>query len=101
MLVAFGGRTGGAELLVMSVVVAVAGRRDAIARWVAAGFGAVGGAVYLSYSPPDLLFRAVELTTHSAVSTIIASILAVATLAGMAVFGDRTIKNEFRRRLHF
>lgn len=79
VLVAFGGRTGGAVLLVMSVVVAVAGRRDAIARWVAAGFGAVGGAVYLSYSPPDLLFRAVELTTHSAVSTIIASILAVAS----------------------
>ncbi|BCI79463.1 hypothetical protein MTY66_10880 [Mycolicibacterium sp. TY66] len=79
VLVAFGGRTGGAVLLAMSVVVAVAGRRDAIARWVAAGFGAVGGAVYLSYSPPDLLFRAVELTTHSAVSTIIASILAVAS----------------------
>lgn len=79
VLVAFGGRTGGAVLLAMSVVVAVAGRRDAIARWVAAGFGAVGGAIYLSYSPPDLLFRAVELTAHSAVSTIIASILAVAS----------------------
>lgn len=79
VLVAFGGRTGGAVLLAMSVVVAVAGRRDAIARWVAAGFGAVGGAVYLSYSPPDLLFRAVELTAHSAVSTVIASILAVAS----------------------
>ena len=79
VLVAFGGRTGGAVLLAMSVVVAVAGRRDAIARWVAAGFGAVGGAIYLSYSPPDLLFRAVELTAHSAVSTVIASILAVAS----------------------
>lgn len=79
VLVAFDGRTGGAVLLAMSVVVAVAGRRDAIARWVAAGFGAVGGAVYLSYSPPDLLFRAVELNTHSAVSTVISSILAVAS----------------------
>lgn len=79
VLVAFGGRTGGAVVLAMSVVVAVAGRRDAIARWVAAGFGAVGGAVYLSYSPPDLLFRAVELTAHSAVSTVIASILTVAS----------------------
>ena len=77
VLVAFDGRTGSAVLLAMSVVVAVAGRRDAIARWVAAGFGAVGGAVYLSYSPPDLLFRAVELNTHSAVSTIVSSILAV------------------------
>lgn len=79
VLVAFDGRTGGAVLLAMSVVVAVAGRRDAIARWVAAGFGAVGGAVYLSYSPPDLLFRAVELNTHSAVSTVISSILAIAS----------------------
>jgi len=78
VLVAFDGRTGGAVLLAMSVVVAVAGRRDAIARWVAAGFGAVGGAVYLSYSPPDLLFRAVELSTRSAVSTIVSSLLAVA-----------------------
>ncbi|OBJ36818.1 hypothetical protein A5630_06210 [Mycolicibacterium mucogenicum] len=77
VLVAFDGRTGSAVLLAMSVVVAVAGRGDAIARWVAAGFGAVGGAVYLSYSPPDLLFRAVELNTHSAVSTIVSSILAV------------------------
>ncbi|WP_036427621.1 MULTISPECIES: DUF2339 domain-containing protein [unclassified Mycobacterium] len=77
VLVAFDGRTGSAVLLAMSVVVAVAGRRDAIARWVAAGFGAVGGAVYLSYSPPDLLFRAVELNTHNAVSTIVSSILAV------------------------
>ena len=78
VLVAFDGRTGSAVLLATSVVVAVAGRRDAIARWVAAGFGAVGGAIYLSYSPPDLLFRAVELSTRSAVSTIVSSILAVA-----------------------
>ncbi|MCX8563053.1 DUF2339 domain-containing protein [Mycolicibacterium mucogenicum] len=84
VLVAFDGRTGGAVLLAMSVVVAVAGRRDAIARWVAAGFGAVGGAVYVSYSPPDLLFRAVELNTHSAVSTIVSSILAVAGAVAVA-----------------
>ena len=38
---------------------------------------------------------------HSLVGAVVPSILAVATLAGMAVFGDRTIKNEFRRRLHF
>lgn len=78
VLVAFDGRTGSAVLLAMSIVVAVAGRRDAIARWAAAGFGAVGGAVYLGYSPPDLLFRAVELSTRNAVSTIVSSVLAVA-----------------------
>ena len=38
---------------------------------------------------------------HSLVGAVVPSILAVATVAGMAVFGDRTIKNEFRRRLHF
>ena len=38
---------------------------------------------------------------HSLVGAVVPSILAVATLAGMAVFGDRTIKNEFRRRLQF
>ena len=38
---------------------------------------------------------------HSLAGAVVPSILAVATLAGMAVFGDRTIKNEFRRRLHF
>ncbi|OKH79433.1 hypothetical protein EB75_24090 [Mycobacterium sp. ST-F2] len=83
VMVAFDGRTGGAVLLAMSVVVAVAGRQDATARWVAAGFGAVGGAVYLSYSPPDLLFRAVELSTRSAVSAIVSSILAVAAVVAI------------------
>ncbi len=83
VLVAFDGRIGGAVLLAMSGVVAVAGRRDPIARWVGVGFGAVGGAVYLSYSPPDLLFRAVELSTRSAVSTIVSSILAVASVVAV------------------
>ena len=83
VLVAFESRIGGAVLLAMSVVVAISGRRDAIARWAAAGFGAVGGAIYLSYSPPDLLFRAVELSTRSAVSTIVSSILAVASVVAV------------------
>ncbi len=83
VLVAFDGRIGGAVLLAMSVVVAVAGRHDPIARWVGVGFGAVGGAVYLSYSPPDLLFRAVELSTRSAVSTIVSSIFAVASVVAV------------------
>ena len=42
-----------------------------------------------------------KLKFHALVGAVVPSILAVATLAGMAVFGDRTIKNEFRRRLHF
>ncbi|MFQ9681768.1 MAG: DUF6320 domain-containing protein [Ruthenibacterium lactatiformans] len=42
-----------------------------------------------------------SLAGDSLLGAVVPSILAVATLAGMAVFGDRTIKNEFRRRLHF
>ncbi|MDR3663091.1 MAG: DUF2339 domain-containing protein [Mycobacterium sp.] len=76
--VAFDGRTAAAVLFAMAVVVSVAGRRDAMARCVAVGFGLVGGATYLSYAPPDLLFRAMAMTTGSALSTMISSVLAVA-----------------------
>ncbi|MUL64961.1 hypothetical protein BOO86_10850 [Mycobacterium sp. CBMA 234] len=81
--VAVNGRTAGAVLLAMAVVVAVAGRREVIARWVATGFGFVGGAFYLDYSPPELLLRATELKTGSAVSTIISSVLAVACVVAV------------------
>ena len=41
--VAFDGHVAGPVLLAMAVVVAVAGRRDGVARWAAIGFGVVGG----------------------------------------------------------
>ena len=46
--VAFDGYIAGPVLLAMAVVVAIAGRRDDIARWAAIGFGVVGGGIYLA-----------------------------------------------------
>jgi uncharacterized membrane protein len=76
--VAFDGPVAGPVLLAMAVVVAVAGRGSAVARWCAVGFGAVGGVVYLAYAPLATLVRATTLSTPIAVSTLIASVLVVA-----------------------
>jgi hypothetical protein len=76
--VAFDGEIAGPVLLAMAVVVAVAGRRDDIARWAAFGFAVVGSGVYLSYAPPRTLVDATELTTPTAVSTLVSSMLLVA-----------------------
>src|SRR6185295_7526572 len=78
VIVAFDGYIAGPVLLAMAVVVAVAGRRDDIARWAAIGFAVVGGGIYLSYSPPSSLMRATDLDTAAAVSTLVASLLLVA-----------------------
>jgi uncharacterized membrane protein len=78
VIVAFDGYIAGPVLLAMAVVVAVAGRRDDIARWAAIGFAVVGGGIYLSYSPPNSLMRATDLDTAAAVSTLVASLLLVA-----------------------
>ncbi|MGH3674419.1 MAG: DUF2339 domain-containing protein [Mycobacterium sp.] len=76
--VAFDGEVAGPVLLAMAVVVAIAGRRDAVARWAAIGFAVVGGGFYLGYAPPSSLVRATELATPEAVSTLVASILLIA-----------------------
>jgi len=73
--VAFDGYIAGPVLLALAVVVAIAGRHDEIARWVAVGFGVVGGGVFLAYAPPSSLIEATETTTAAAVSTLIASVL--------------------------
>ena len=44
--VAFDGEVAGPVLLAMAVVVAIAGRRDAVVRWAAVGFGVIGGGLY-------------------------------------------------------
>jgi uncharacterized membrane protein len=77
--VVFHGEVAGPVLLAMAVVVAVAGRRDAIARWSAVGFAGVGGATYLSYAPPAVLARATEMSTQDAVTTLISSVLVAAS----------------------
>ena len=69
--VAFDGYVAGPVLLAMAVVVAVAGRRDDIARWAAFGFAVVGGGLYLSYAPPSALVEATALGTAAAISTLV------------------------------
>jgi hypothetical protein len=88
--VAFDGHIAGPVLLAMAVVVAIAGRRDEIARWVAVGFGVVGGGVFLVYAPPSTLVEATEITSAAGVSTLIASVL----LAACAVTFAWTWKSE-------
>ena len=82
--VAFDGEVAGPVLLAMAVVVAVAGRRDDIARWAALGFAVVGGGFYVSYAPPSSLVRATVMTTPEAVSTLVSSVLLVACAVAIA-----------------
>jgi uncharacterized membrane protein len=81
VLVAFDGHIAGPILLAMAIVVAVAARREVIAKWVALGLAVVGAAFYLSYAPPSSLVYATETTTAAAVSTLIASLLLIAFAA--------------------
>ena len=76
--VAFDGEVAGPVLLAMALVVAIAGRRDNVARWAGVGFAVVGGGLYLGYAPPSSLVRATELSAPDAVSTLIASLLLAA-----------------------
>jgi uncharacterized membrane protein len=82
--VAFDGHVAGPVLLAMAVVVAVAGRRDAVARWSALGFAIAGGGLYLSYAPPSSLVRATALSAPAAVSTLMSSLLLVACAVAIA-----------------
>jgi uncharacterized membrane protein len=79
--VAFDGRIAGPVLLAMGVVVALAGRRDPVARWAAVGFAIAGACAHLVYSPPDMLLEATRIGTAAGVSTLVSSVL----LAGVAV----------------
>jgi uncharacterized membrane protein len=75
--VAFDGEAATPVLLAMAVVIAVAGRRDAVARVAAVGFGVIGGLAYLSYAPPTLLVRATQLSTPDSVAILASSILLI------------------------
>jgi uncharacterized membrane protein len=77
--VAFDGYLAGPVLLAMAVLVAIAGRRDDVARWSAFGFAVVGGGIYSSYVPPSTLVQATELSTPAAVSTLVTSLLLMAS----------------------
>ena len=76
--VAFDGPIAGPVVLAMAVVVAVAGRRDDVARWAAVGFAIVGAGVHLSYSPLSDLLEPTEIATASSISTLVSSMLLAA-----------------------
>ena len=82
--VAFDGPVAGPVLLAMAIAVAIAGRRDNVARWSAFGFAVVGGGIYLSYAPPWSLVEATELSTSVVVSTLVSSLLLVACAVAIA-----------------
>lgn len=82
--VAFSGEVATPVLLAMAVVIAVAGRRDAVARFAAVGFGIIGGLRYLSYAPPTSLIRATAVSTPDAIAVLIASILLIAAVVAIA-----------------
>ncbi len=82
--VAFDGHVAGPVLLAMAVVVAVAGRHDAIARWSALGFAFAGGGLYLSYAPPSSLVEATPMDAAAGISTLVSSLLLVACAVAIA-----------------
>ena len=82
--VAFDGHIAGPVLLAMAVVVAVAGSRDAVARWSALGFAIVGGGVYLSYVAPSTLVEATPMDAAAGISTLVSSLLLVACAVAIA-----------------
>jgi Predicted membrane protein (DUF2339) len=82
--VAFDGHIAGPVLLAMAVVVAVAGRRDAVARWSALGFAIAGGGLYLSYAPPSSLVEATPMDAAAGISTLVSSLLLVACAVAIA-----------------
>jgi uncharacterized membrane protein len=82
--VAFDGPVAAPLLLAMAAVIAVAGRGHAVAGWSAAAFGAVGTCYYLDYAPLATLVEATTPTTPVAVSTLIASLLLLASAAAIA-----------------
>ncbi|MGV0812708.1 DUF2339 domain-containing protein [Mycolicibacterium boenickei] len=84
VLVAFDGPVAGPVLLAMAAVIAVAGRRQGVTRWIAVGMAAVGGMIYLDSAGPDTLVEATKLSAGLTVSVLIGSVLAIAAAAAVA-----------------
>jgi uncharacterized membrane protein len=82
--VAFDGHIAGPVLLAMAVLVAVAGRHDAVARWSALGFAIAGGGLYLSYAPPSSLVEATSLDAAAGISALVSSLLLVSCALAIA-----------------
>lgn len=83
LTVACSGYVEGPVLLALGVVIALVGRRDAVARWIAMGFGIIGGGLFYSYAPLHVLVRATAMPTSVAVSTLAASLLVITFAVAM------------------
>lgn len=75
--VAFDAPVAAPVLLAMATVVAVAGRHDRTARWIALGFAVVGGLYYLGVAPPYRVLRPIAVAAPTAVAVLIASVLLI------------------------
>lgn len=84
VLVAFDGPVAGPVLLAMATVVAIAGRRRGVPRWIAVGLAVVGGMIYLDVAGPETLLDATELSVGLTVSVLVGSFLAIAAAAAIA-----------------
>ncbi|MGV0625006.1 DUF2339 domain-containing protein [Mycolicibacter minnesotensis] len=84
VVTAFRGYLQAPVLLSIGVLLAVAGRRDPVARWAAAGFGSLGVLVSLGHVGPGTLLRATAVPLPPAMSTLIADVLMVALVAALA-----------------
>ncbi len=78
LTVAFSGYVEGPVLLALAIVIAIVGRQDAVARWIAMGFGVIGTGLFYSYAPLHALVRATAMPTSVGVSTLAASLLVIA-----------------------
>ncbi|CAN5264947.1 DUF2339 domain-containing protein [soil metagenome] len=76
--VAFDGYIEPLALLALALVVAVAGRHSAQARWAAVGFMFVGSVVFVSYAPPAHLALAATMAVPEAISVLATSALLIA-----------------------
>lgn len=88
--VAFQGKIAGPVLLAMAVVIAVAGRRDVVARWAAIGFAVAGAGIHLLYSPPYVLRGPTQLSTAASISTLVSSLLLATSAVAIVWAWDRT-----------
>lgn len=99
VLVAFDGPVAGPVLSAMAAVVAVAGRRQAVTRWIAIGLVMIGGGILLDIAGPEVLISATKMPAGLTVSSLIGSVLVIAAAGAIswAWAVDRTADQEVVR----
>ncbi|MDP7733625.1 DUF2339 domain-containing protein [Mycobacterium paragordonae] len=78
LTVACSGYVEGPVLLALAIVIAMVGRQETVARWIALGFGIIGCGLFYSYAPLYSLVRATAMPGTVAASTLAASLLVIA-----------------------